>query len=130
MADSDAEIDPQAEMDEEIDAQAAPQVPIDPMVEFFPENWRTISEQEYEFWLVRANTFCPEGHHLIWIFDLSLHTLIDIQRFIRQSGASLQPAESHAFNCALRNLTHQLRIMQIDIIQGLVAANLYAESQA
>ena len=123
MTDSDSAVD----VDDENDV---PEGPINPMLELFPENWRTISKEAYEFWENRAHFFCPDGHRLLWPFVFGVRTIITIHKRIRNSGENLQPGENQGLVLALDDLKDQLRIMQIDIVQGPDAANAYAESIA
>ena len=38
------------EHEADVNDRAAPEESIDPMVQFFPDNWRTISEEQYQVW--------------------------------------------------------------------------------
>ena len=120
MSDSDSAIDSGDEI-------VVPQEPIDPMIELFPENWRTISEAQYEFWEDRAYSFCPEGHRLFWILDFTLRGITFMHRHLRQYGEILPVLAIQGLQFALDDFSDQLRIIQIDIVQGPEAARAYAE---
>ena len=94
-----------------------------PRWNFFPNNWRTISEGEYNFWCSQAYDFCPEGHHLLQIFHLSLLSLIGIQKEIRQSGENLPAATLQHLEQVQSLLNGQLRIMKTGIRQGFQEAD-------
>ena len=119
----------------DMDAEAAPQSPtiqepMDPMLDFFPTNWRTIPQELYLYFASRASFFCPEEHHLLWIFDLSLQSLMEAQGRIRQSGPYLSAVSLQSLEQIQGLLTRQLRIMQVEIVHGVAAAMAYAETES
>ena len=100
-----------------MDAQAAPQNPTDDqpteeMFNFFPHDWRTISDELYDYCADEAKHFCPDDHRLVWMFDLALYSLTAIHKEIRQLGANLPASTLYHLAQVQSMLSHQLRIMQ------------------
>ena len=117
-----------------MDAQAAPQNPTDDqpteeMFNFFPHDWRTISDELYDYCADEAKHFCPDDHRLVWMFDLALYSLIAIHKEIRELGAILPASTLYHLAQVQSMLSHQLRIMQVEIVHGIAAATAYAESE-
>ena len=109
------------------DEDDIPLGPIDPMVDLFPENWRTISSSAYLYWESRARFLCPEHHRLFWPFMFGVRVTVTIHKRIREAGENLPPGEFQGLMEALADLENQLGIMQTDIVLGPMAANAYAE---